>query len=85
MLPWSSGCWRKTRRRRASDPMLIVSMREKAKRLQERKCALGIDDVRLAAARNQGASRTPAKRALLQTLSNEARRQGRELPFAANF
>jgi hypothetical protein len=65
--------------------MRVVNMREKARQLEERKRALGIDSARIAAARNNGTARTPAKRMLLQKLADEARRQGRSLPFAANF
>jgi hypothetical protein len=64
--------------------MRVVSMREKAKRLEERKRVLGIDASRFAVARNAGIARTPAKRALLRTLAEVARQQGRSA-FVANY
>lgn len=65
--------------------MRVVNIDEQAKRVEERKRALGIDDTRFAAARNNGTARTPAKRQLLRTISEEARRQGRTTPFVANY
>jgi hypothetical protein len=64
--------------------MRVVSLREKAKRIEACKRALGLDDARFVAARNKGAARTPAKRQLLDAIEEEARRQGRKAPFAAN-
>jgi hypothetical protein len=65
--------------------MQIVTLSNKARQLEERKRALGIAPARFEAARNKGGNRTASKRALLGLLKQEARRQGRELPFAANF
>ncbi len=64
--------------------MRVVKLREQAKRIEARRRELGLDDARVAAARNQGPARTPAKRQLLRTIEDEARRQGRTPPFAAN-
>jgi hypothetical protein len=64
--------------------MRIVSIRAHGKRIEERRRVLGIDDARMATARNRNKARTAAKRQLLETLADEARRQGRTLPFAAN-
>ena len=64
--------------------MRILKLREEAKRIEARKRALGLDDARAAAARNRGAARSPAKRQLLRAIEDEARRQGRTPPFAAN-
>ena len=63
--------------------MRVLKLREEAKRIEARKRALGIDDARAAAARNTGTARTPRKRQLLRTLEDEARRQGRTVPFPA--
>lgn len=65
--------------------MQVVTLSEKSRQLEERKRALGITPARIKAARNNGTGRTDAKRALLRTLEEEARRQGRPLPFTANF
>ena len=65
--------------------MRVVNLYEKAERLAARKRALRIDAARFEAARNNGTSRTPAKRALLKTLQAVAKRQRRQLPFPANF
>ena len=65
--------------------MRIVTLSEKAKQLEARKPALGITPARVKAARNRGTARTAAKRVLLRTLEEEARRQGRALPFTAKF
>ena len=64
--------------------MRILKLREEAKRIEARKRALGLDDARAADARNRGAARSPAKRQLLRAIEDEARRQGRTPPFAAN-
>lgn len=64
--------------------MRVVRMREKAERIEARKRDLGLDDARIVAARNKGTARAPAKRKLLRTIEDEARRQGRTPPFAAN-
>jgi hypothetical protein len=63
--------------------MRVVNLREEAKRIEARRRALGIDEVSIATARNKGAARTANKRQLLRTLKEEARRQGRTPPFAA--
>lgn len=65
--------------------MRVVDLKEWAAELEERKRALGIDRARFEAARNNGTRRTPEKRALLQALADEARRQGRKPSFEANF
>lgn len=64
--------------------MRILKLREEAKRIEARKRALGLDEAFFAAARNRGAARTPAKRQLLRTIEDEARRQGRSAPFRAD-
>jgi hypothetical protein len=63
--------------------MRIMNLREEAKRIEARRRALGIDDARIAMARNKGAARTAAKRELLRALEDEARRQRRTPPFVA--
>jgi hypothetical protein len=63
--------------------MRVLKLREEAKRIEARKRVLGLDDARFAAAHNQGSARTPAKRQLLRTIEDEARRQGRTPPFPA--
>ena len=63
--------------------MRVLNLREEAKRIEARKRELGLDDAQLAAARNQGTARTPAKRQLLRAIEDAARRQGRSPPFAA--
>ena len=65
--------------------MQVVTLSEKAKRLEARKRALGITPAQLQAAQNSGKGRTPEKRALLRLLDEVARKQGRALPFAANY
>jgi hypothetical protein len=65
--------------------MRVVRMREKAERIEARKRALGLDDARVAAARNKGTARTANKRQLLRAIEDEARRQGRKPPFAAGI
>lgn len=65
--------------------MRVVNIKDRAEQVEERRRALGIDDARFAAARNNGAARTPAKRHLLRVIGDEARRQGRTAPFAARF
>ena len=65
--------------------MQVVTLSEKAKRLEARKRALGITPARLEAARKSGTGRTPEKRTLLRTLDEVARKQGRALPFAAKY
>ena len=64
--------------------MRVLKLREEAKRIEARKRDLGLDDARVAAARNKGAARTPSKRQLLRAIEDEARRQGRKAPFPAN-
>lgn len=64
--------------------MRVLNLRDEAKRIEARRRALGLDDERFAAARNQGAMRTAVKRQLLRTIEDEARRQGRSAPFAAD-
>ena len=64
--------------------MRVVKLPEEAKRIEARKRQLGLDDARVAAARNKGATRTRSKRQLLRTIEDEARRQGRTPPFATN-
>jgi hypothetical protein len=63
--------------------MRVLNLREEAKRIEARKRELGLDEARVAAARNKGRARSPAKRQLLRTIEDEARRQGRTPPFAA--
>jgi hypothetical protein len=65
--------------------MRVVKLSEEAKRIEARKRKLGIDEARVASARNQGAARTRSKRMLLRAIEDEARRQGREPPFAAGI
>jgi hypothetical protein len=62
--------------------MRILKLREEAERIEARRRDLGLDEARFAAARNQGAARTPAKRQLLRAIADEARRQGRSAPFS---
>ena len=64
--------------------MRVLKLREEAKRIEARRRELGLVDARFAAARNKGAARTPAKRQLLRTIEDEARRQGRTVPFPTN-
>ncbi len=64
--------------------MRVVKLGEQAKRIEARRRELGLDDARLAAARNRGRARSPAKRQLLRAIEDEARRQGRRPPFAAD-
>jgi hypothetical protein len=64
--------------------MRILKLREEAKRIEARQRALGLDDACVAAARNRGAARTPARRQLLRTIEDEARRQRRSVPFRAD-
>jgi hypothetical protein len=64
--------------------MRVVNLREEAKRIEARRRALGIDGARIAMARNKGAARTAAKRQLLRTLEQGARRQRRRPPFVAD-
>jgi hypothetical protein len=64
--------------------MRVLNLREEAKRIEARKRELGLDDARVAAARNKGAARTPSKRQLLRAIEDEARRQGRTAPFPAD-
>jgi hypothetical protein len=64
--------------------MRVVKLRKEAKRIEARRRELGLDDARVAAARNKGAARTRSKRRLLRTIEGEARRQGRTPPFAAD-
>lgn len=64
--------------------MRVVNLREEAKRIEARRRDLGLDDARTTAARNEGTARSPVKRLLLRTIEDEARRQGRTPPFAAN-
>ena len=63
--------------------MRVLKLREEAKRIEARMRALGLDRARAAAARNAGIARSPAKRQLLRSIEEEARRQGRTPPFAA--
>jgi hypothetical protein len=63
--------------------MRVLKLGAEAKRIEARQRALGLDDARVAAARNEGRARPPAKRQLLRTIDDEARRQGRTPPFAA--
>jgi hypothetical protein len=62
--------------------MRVLSLNEEAKRIEARRRELGLDDARLAAARNRGTARTAAKRRRLRALEDEARRQGRPAPFS---
>jgi hypothetical protein len=64
--------------------MRVVQLREQAKRIAARRRELGLDDAGVAAARNRGRTRTPAKRQLLRAIEDEARRQGRTPPFGAD-
>ena len=64
--------------------MRVVKLSAEAKRIEARKRALGLDEARMARARNKGAARTRSKRALLRAIEEEARRQGRPLPFTAD-
>lgn len=64
--------------------MRVVKLSAAAKRIEARKRALALDDARVVRARNQGAARTPSKRQLLRAIEDEARRQGRKPPFAAD-
>jgi hypothetical protein len=63
--------------------MRVLHLRAEAKRIGARRRELGLDDAQLAAARNRGTARAPAKRQLLRAIEDEARRQGRPPPFAA--
>ena len=65
--------------------MQVVTLKEREMFLEERKRALGITPARIKYARNNGSRRTPAKQALLKAVKDEARLQGRQTPFAANF
>ena len=64
--------------------MRVLKLREEAERIEARRRELGLDDTRVAAARNKGAARTRSKRQLLRTIEGEARRQGRTPPFPTN-
>jgi hypothetical protein len=64
--------------------MRILKLREEAKRIEARQRALGLDDACVAAARYRGVARTPARRQLLRTIEDEARRQRRSVPFRAD-
>jgi hypothetical protein len=64
--------------------MRVLNLRAEAKRIEARKRELGLDEARVATARNQGRARRPAKRQLLRTIEDEARRQGRKPPFGAD-
>jgi hypothetical protein len=63
--------------------MQVLKLREEAKRIEARMRALGLDRERTAAARNVGIARSPAKRQLLRSIEEQARRQVRVPPFAA--
>ena len=63
--------------------MRVLKLREEAKRIEARMRVLGLDRARTAAVRNVGIARSPAKRQLLRSIEEEARRQGRMPPFAA--
>ncbi|HEX6012752.1 MAG TPA: hypothetical protein VFY87_13340 [Geminicoccaceae bacterium] len=66
--------------------MIRISLKEKERQLIARKAALGgISEEQIAAARNRGTRRTPGKRALLEEIAAEARRQGREPAFISRF
>ena len=66
--------------------MRITTLEEKARKVADRKAELGgISDEQVAAMRNRGGRRTPAKRALLAALAEEAERQGRPLPFPSSY
>jgi hypothetical protein len=66
--------------------MIRISLKEKERQLIARKAELGgISEEQIARARNQGTRRTPEKRALLEEIAAEARRQGREPPFISRF
>lgn len=61
-----------------------VTLSEQAERLASRKRELGLtDSSRFLLARNDGRSRTPEKRRLLQIVEDEAARQGRR-PWATS-
>ena len=66
--------------------MIRISLKETERQLIARKKKLGgILDEQVAAMRNRGGRRTPAKRALLAALAEEAERQGRPLPFPSSY
>ena len=61
-----------------------IRLDEYAARLDARKTELGLVIVP-EQLRNSGKRRTDSKRALLQAVAEEAKRQGRKPPFAANY
>ena len=63
----------------------MLKLRDEEQRIEARMRALGLDRARAAAAGNIGLAPSPAKRQLLRSSAEEARRQGRTPPFAAKF
>ena len=64
--------------------MIEVNIKDHIAWVTARKQALGITDQEPLAL-NDGSRRTPSKRALLQAIADNARAQGREPKFKANF
>jgi len=60
-----------------------ITLEQQAERIERRMAALGRRAPVVAA--NSGAYRTPSKRALLTSIQDEAKAQGRSALFVANF
>ena len=61
-----------------------ISLQDFARAIEARKAELGITEARIAAARNNGTTRTDAKRAQIARIQARARAAGLE-PYPANF
>ena len=64
--------------------MIEVNIKDHVARITARRQALGMTDQEPLAL-NDGSRRTESKRALLQAIADNARAQGREPRFKANF
>ena len=64
--------------------MNVITLEEMSERIEKRKAELGLTGNDYVP-RNSGISRTTEKRALLQSIYDQCKLEGREPPFKANF
>jgi hypothetical protein len=64
--------------------MNVITLEEMSERIEKRKIELGLTGNDYVT-KNSGISRTESKRALLQSIYDQCKLEGREPPFEANF
>ncbi|MDV7339312.1 hypothetical protein RYZ26_06895 [Terasakiella sp. A23] len=61
------------------------SLTDKAEYVEKKKKELGLKSEQLSAAQNSGINRTKSKKRLLKAIADEAKSQGRAVPFPAAY